>query len=345
MRRVLAVLVLALALEWARGEWVQVPVIDGRKQATTTTTTPGPKGALRPASVLHPAGPAGPDGADLVGAPGPSADDVITIRRTVGDSFSNKQGVVPGPRPAAVEAVLAGAAEGPEPVDGHGAEAEGEADGQADGLSLRVLREAHQTLLRQSTVPVSGKLEFLRHLKNRMLRHIASLIPASALGLVGAAATGRSTGRALGAEMAEGRGHKGVGFPSNESTLMSLAFLVFAVFLVKVVMQLIYAVQNSQAANTMGVRVAQMQLPGGGVSNMMGTMMSMVPAMMPPMMAAMNPAMGMGGMRRARRDAKQTKQADKDLDEDVDRMTSRVLDAIQKARARVEQLGEGVVMD
>jgi len=42
-------------------------------------------------------------------------------------------------------------------------------------------------------------------------------------------------GRSL-ATSAEGRGHKGIGFPSSEGTLMSLAFLVFAVFLVKIVM-------------------------------------------------------------------------------------------------------------
>ncbi|XP_026273603.2 uncharacterized protein LOC113203239 [Frankliniella occidentalis] len=136
---------------------------------------------------------------------------------------------------------------------------------------------------------------------------------------------------------AEGRGHKGIGFPSNEGTLMSLAFLVFAVFLVKVVLQLIYAVQNSQAnaAAAAGVRVAQMQIPSpvmpASMGTMMGTMMNMVPAMMPPMMAAMEPAMAMRG--RARREAHQT--------DGLLRITANVMEAIGRARDGLARVGDG----
>lgn len=47
-----------------------------------------------------------------------------------------------------------------------------EPEGDQGDLPLRELREAHQTLLKQSRAPVSGKLDFLRRLKNRLLRHI-----------------------------------------------------------------------------------------------------------------------------------------------------------------------------
>lgn len=76
-------------------------VIDGRKQGQGPLSPPelqGPKGSERPSqrpSALVPHL-AVPDPIGPIGAPGPNVDDVITIRRTVGDSFSNKQGVVPG---------------------------------------------------------------------------------------------------------------------------------------------------------------------------------------------------------------------------------------------------------
>ncbi|XP_066901799.1 uncharacterized protein [Halyomorpha halys] len=103
----------------------------------------------------------------------------------------------------------------------------------------RILMEVHKTLAAEGRASINGKENFLKKLQSQLLSKIwgASSNIWSRTGV-------------------EGRGHGHVlAFPSLEGALMTIAFLTFAVFLIKIVKQ---CLQGIQAGNN----VVGIELPG-----------------------------------------------------------------------------------
>ncbi|CAH1392833.1 unnamed protein product [Nezara viridula] len=103
----------------------------------------------------------------------------------------------------------------------------------------RILMEVHKTLAAEGRTSINGKENFLKKLQSQLLSKIwgASSNIWSRTGV-------------------EARGHGHVlAFPSLEGALMTIAFLTFAVFLIKIVKQCLQGLQT-------GNNVVGIELPG-----------------------------------------------------------------------------------
>ncbi|XP_067008955.2 uncharacterized protein [Anabrus simplex] len=94
-------------------------------------------------------------------------------------------------------------------------------------LPVSMLKTVHNTLLQKTPHTVKGKMKYLQQLKERLYNYIEIYIK-----------------RIWTPENRQSRTDKGMGFPSMEGALMTICFLLFAVFLVKLVQQLIQCLQN-----------------------------------------------------------------------------------------------------
>lgn len=101
-------------------------------------------------------------------------------------------------------------------------------------LPSEFLRNIHRTLLYQAPTSNQGKVAFLENLKLKLYSYIKPKV----------ALFWDLKGR-------EARMDKGMTFPSMDGALMTISFLLFAVFLIKLVQQLIQQVQDKANAQAM----------------------------------------------------------------------------------------------
>ncbi|KAH9642336.1 hypothetical protein HF086_009700 [Spodoptera exigua] len=102
---------------------------------------------------------------------------------------------------------------------------------------IKFMRIVADTISKNSRRNFSGKIQYLHELKDTILTNIEDRIDATWPDddSVGARRRSRSA-------YASPRGH--VHFPSSESALMTISFLTFAVFLIKLVLQVIHTYKN-----------------------------------------------------------------------------------------------------
>ncbi|PSN53955.1 hypothetical protein C0J52_12517 [Blattella germanica] len=92
-------------------------------------------------------------------------------------------------------------------------------DNNSQEVPFDMLKSVHQTLLQETPRTVQGKMEYLQQLSNNMLSYMEKHIKRLWIFDVDR----------------QSRTEKGMGFPSSEGALMTLSFLIFAVFLIKLV--------------------------------------------------------------------------------------------------------------
>ncbi|KAJ8714292.1 hypothetical protein PYW08_007912 [Mythimna loreyi] len=102
---------------------------------------------------------------------------------------------------------------------------------------IKFMRVVADTISKNSRRSFGGKMQYLHELKEFILAHIEERIDATWPDDDSAGARRRSR-----SAHASPRGH--VQFPSSESALMTISFLTFAVFLIKLVLQVIQTYKN-----------------------------------------------------------------------------------------------------
>ncbi|XP_023714673.2 uncharacterized protein LOC111868349 [Cryptotermes secundus] len=107
---------------------------------------------------------------------------------------------------------------------------------QDASLPLDMLKTVHEMLIQETPHTIRGKMHFLQQLKDKMLHCME----------------GRIKGLWMTDDERQARTEKGMGFPSMEGALMSISFLIFAVFLIKLVQQLIQSLQGNNMAMMSG---------------------------------------------------------------------------------------------
>ncbi|XP_065339170.1 uncharacterized protein LOC135938991 [Cloeon dipterum] len=131
-----------------------------------------------------------------------------------------------------------------------------------DPYYLSSLQSLHQQLRhsiwtqKEEPATMKEKVTYLHKLKNRMLRHIAEKL--TELNVVGKRNSRRRFARDPG--WSSSGGTSDIGFPSLEVALLTLSFLVFAVFLVNMVLVLfsnIFGTNTSTAAGTTGTAIGR----------------------------------------------------------------------------------------
>ncbi|KAK7788656.1 hypothetical protein R5R35_013082 [Gryllus longicercus] len=112
---------------------------------------------------------------------------------------------------------------------------------------LEILKNVHQTLLHGTPITVTGKIKFLQDLQTKLYSYIKPRIK-----------------RLWNVEDRQARTEKGMGFPSMDGALMTICFLLFAVFLIKLVKQLIQQLQEKANANALMMTGATPVVPAAG---------------------------------------------------------------------------------
>ncbi|XP_047002213.1 uncharacterized protein LOC124619700 [Schistocerca americana] len=105
-------------------------------------------------------------------------------------------------------------------------------------IPTEVFQSVQRSLLLGVSQQAKKKIVFLQGLQNTMLSHIENML-----------------GQQWSVKR-QARFEKGMAFPSMEGTLMSISFLIFAVFLVKLVQQLIQSLQGGSVPSTPTMLVA-----------------------------------------------------------------------------------------
>ncbi|XP_069689101.1 uncharacterized protein [Periplaneta americana] len=109
-------------------------------------------------------------------------------------------------------------------------------ESKASSSAFDMLRSVHQKLVQVMPNTLREKMDFLQQLKNRMLHYMER----------------RIRGLWTTDNQRQSRTEKGMmAFPSMEGALMSISFLIFAVFLIKLVQQLIQSLQGNNMAGMM----------------------------------------------------------------------------------------------